>query len=560
MKPKAAVASAIILFPLTLLGATVVDTNRPTPPSAEGSREKAVDTEVSSGGAVEAGEDQILLPALRGLVIASDSETATKQQRLAREGVEIIGFTEKESAAIRKIAGETLGKPVSLRSLGKLTSKLDAEFRAQGRTFLRISFPPQEITTGVVAIRICPARAGQVLLAGNMSFGKAFAASGFRTRAGEMIQTDKVLDDLDWLNENTLRRASISYADGANDDELDLTLRVRATKTWRVYAGIDDQLSQDLGNERIFVGFQHGDMFGLDHRFTGQYTSALEFDRLQGVSGVYEIPLPIRHILEMSAGYTHSRSDGVSQLDQSGDFSHVGLVYHIPLPRWKLIGQECRIGMEFSDSAYRFPDDSSQSVKSFQIETGWNGTRTDRYGTTTLDASLLYNPGRGILGSDDEDYQSLGASGAESWIAKLEAERTFKLGEFGVLSARLSAQIANSRLQSSDQITAGGEAGVRGFDESVGYASDGMVGGIEFQSPVYHAPVIGDFIGVAFFDGALLSKDLPIDTGELASVGVGLKWRFDDHLSAKLDLGIPIVFPDREKGTPLLHFAVSSTW
>ena len=80
----------------------------------------------------------------------------------------------------------------------------------------------------------CPARAGRVTLSGNPSFGMEFAAAGFRTRPRETIASDRVLDDLDWLNKNPLRRASISFGDGEAGDELDLKLRLNSPKAWRV--------------------------------------------------------------------------------------------------------------------------------------------------------------------------------------------------------------------------------------------------------------------------------------------------------------------------------------
>ncbi len=563
MKSTVAIASLAALaasLPFPLLGISAEDATRPTPPPEPRYREKAVEDDASTRGAVKAGEDQVLLPALRGLAIADTAESALKLQPRIQTGIEIEAFTARESAAIRQIAGPAIGKPVSLRSLEQLSSRLEAEFRLLRQQFVRISFPDQEITSGVIALRICPAQAGQVMVAGKPSFGMGFAVDGFRTRPGEEISGAVVLDDLEWLNENPLRRAAISYGDGAEDDLLDLTLRIRAEKSWRVYAGIDDQLSEELGNERVFIGYQHGNVLGLDHRFTGQYTSAWEYERLQGVSGIYEVPLPIRHLLEFSAGYTESESDTLGPLDQSGRFSRVALTYRVPLPRWQSIGHEWRAGIEFRNNDYLFPDDSSQTVKFFQIETGWKGRRADRYGTTRLDAALIYSPGQGVLGSEDEDFISLGASGAQSLIARLDAERSLKLGEYGLLLGRMRAQWADSDLLSSDQLSAGGGNRVRGFDETVGYASDGVLASIELQSRVFQMAWAGDWLGVCFVDGALLRRDSLADAGELLSAGVGLRWRYDDHVSAKLDLGFPLTYPDSENGDPLLHFAISTSW
>ena len=559
MKSTAAITAAVLL-PVPAFGIGAEDTTRPTPPPEGRAAEKSVATDSSTRGAVQAGEDQELLPALRGIVISNSAETALALQQKTREGVRIDGFSEKETAALEKIARAELGKPVSLRSLDRLTSTMEAEFRSSGRMFLRISFPPQEITSGVIAIRITPAKAGSISVKGKPAFGLDFAVEGFRSRPGGAISSDTILEDLDWLNENPLRRASISYADGAADDELDLTLRLTAEKAWRVYAGIDNQLSESLGDERFFIGYQHGNLFNLDHRFTGQYTSALEFDRLQGLSGAYEIPLPIRHLLAISAGYTESESDVAGPLDQSGEFTRMALGYIVPLPRWNGISQEWRSGMEFRNNDYLFTDNTSQTVRFFQLGTGWKGKHTDRFGSSRLELSLAYSPGQGILGSEDADFIALGGSGAEALIARIDAERTLKLGDQATLIGKLRGQWADSDLLASDQISAAGATRVRGFDEVVGYANNGLVGTLEVQSRAWETQKAGDFTAVVFLDGAVLDRDLPTDPGELLSTGFGFRWRMADHFSAKADLGIPLTYPDTEEGDPMLQFSVSTTW
>ncbi len=199
-------------------------------------------------------------------------------------------------------------------------------------------------------------------------------------------------------------------------------------------------------------------------------------------------------------------------------------------------------------------------MRFFNLETGWKARRYDSFGYTRMDASLAYSPGHGILGSKDADFIALGADGAESLIAKIELERTLKLGENATLLGRCQSQWSDSNLLSSDQISAGGFGLVRGFDETVGYASTGIVATIELQSRSYHTPKAGDYQAVTFVDAAFLNRDQAGDVGQLASTGVGLRWRRAERVSARVDLGIPIDCPPQTDRTPMLHFSVSTTW
>ena len=548
----------IVTLPVFGYGAD--DASRPTPPPGSRPAERVVQDDAAAAGATMAGEDQILLPSLRGLAIAANSEIALNLHRKSAAGLSLVGFSDQESAEIRRIAEAVIGKQVSLRSLNLLGRELEVAFRSLGRPFMQVSFPEQEITSGVIAIMICPARAGQISLSGKPSFGGKFIANSFRTLPGEEVSANRIIEDMNWINENSLRRGTISYREGDSPEILDLTLRISSPKPWRAYAGIDNQLSDGLGNERLFFGYQYGDLFSLDHRITGQYTSALDPSRLQGFSAIYEIPMPIRHLLGISLGYTSSESDTSGPLDQSGRFSRAALSYRVPLPRWQEIVQEWRFGMEFSGNDYQLSDATFQGVNMFQIASGWKAHRLDNHGISRLDASLVYTPGQGILGSTDADYSALGADGAESLIANFEMERTLKVADVGFLVGRLQGQWADSILLSSDQIFAGGVSRVRGFDETAGYASKGLVGTVEFQFKSLPTPRYCDFQIITFIDGATLSRDAAGDPGQLASVGAGIRWRYEEKVSAKLDLGIPIDHPKNLDGDPMLYFSVMTNW
>ena len=557
MKHPAAIASICAVLPASVFGFGAEDASRPVPLTESSSSERPTREESAE---VVADKDRILVPSLLGLAIGRTSESALKLQKQLNPAVETEGFSEAEIATITKIAAGAIDQPVSLRSLDRLTTKLETAFRSSGRAFVKVSLPPQEITSGVIAIVICPARAGSILVAGKPSFGMRFAANAFRTVPGKELSGDVVMEDLDWINLNPLRRASISYRDGLAPDSIDLKLRLRADKPWRAYTGIDNQLSDNLGDERVFLGFQYADLFSLDHRVTAQYTSSLDSTSLVGFSGIYQVPLPIRHLIDASLGYTESESDSEGPIDQSGQFSRAALVYRVPLPRWKSISQEWRAGMELRANDYLFSNNTSKKVRFFNLEVGRKGRRYDSLGYTSMDASLVYSPGQGVLGSNDADFISLGADGAESLVAKLELERTLKLGKNAILLGRCRSQWADSNLLSSDQISAGGFGLVRGFDESVGYASTGLVTTVELQSRKFHTTKAGDYQAVTFFDAAFLNRDQVDDIGQLTSTGVGLRWRYADYLSARLDLAIPVDCPEQENSDPMLHFSVSTTW
>jgi hemolysin activation/secretion protein len=374
------------------------------------------------------------------------------------------------------------------------------------------------------------------------------------------LDEGKILDDIDWLNRNPLRRATIVHAPGEDDDTLDLTLRIRADKPWRAYGGLDNQLSESLGDERLYLGYQHGNVFGLDHRFTGQVTSALESEALLGASLIHQVPLTGRQLVEFAGGFTQSETGVAGPIDQSGEFTRAALDHRVQLPRWHGIAHEWRSGMEFRYNDYLFPNGTSATVRFFQLETGWEGRRTDVHGTTKLGLFALYSPGQGVLGSEDSDFIALGADGAESLIVRMNLEQNQKLGDWGALVARVRGQWSDRDLLSSDQLYAGGMTGVRGFDEVIGSSSNGLVGSLEWQSPFWKHERAGDWMGVVFVDGAVLDREQPTDAGELLSAGFGCRFRGKERTYGRIDVGFPLECPDSVDSDPMLHFAVGVNW
>lgn len=551
---------AAVLIPARLCALGAEDTTRPTPPPEGPPREKAISAEKKKEQGIVEDENQILLERLSGLVVAPDAKRALALQQTTRHGVAVDGFPESQTLRIEKIAHEFVGKPVTLSSLNRLLEQLGEVSQNAGFLLQRISFPAQEITSGVIAVRMGPATVGAVRVSGRPAFGMDHLRKSFRTRSGEPLDEGRILDDIEWLNRNPLRRATIIHSQAEDDDVLDLTLRVRAAKAWRAYGGIDNQLSETLGDERLYLGFQHGDVWGKDHRITGQLTSALDTNALFGGSLIYQIPLPSRNLLEVSGGYTTSETDVPGPLDQSGEFTRAAVDHRLQLPRWHGIAHEWRNGLEFRNNDYLFPSNRSETVRFFQIKTGWEGRREDGSGTTRLGVLALYNPGQGVLGSEDRDYIALGADGAESLIARITAERVQRMDKLGSLVLRGRGQWADSKLLASDEFSAGGMAGVRGFDEIVGYASNGLLGTLEWQSPLGKHDTLGEWMGLIFADGAVLDRDRPTDEGEMLSAGLGCRFRWKERVSGRMDIGFPIERPSGVDSDPVLHFALGLSW
>ena len=79
---------------------------------------------------------------------------------------------------------------------------------------------------------------------------------------------------------------------------------------FQVYAGIDNTGNDVTGNNRLFAGFNWGNVFWTDQRLSYQWVTSSDFKRYRAHTLYYKIPLPWwQHMLNLYEGYSHVDAD-----------------------------------------------------------------------------------------------------------------------------------------------------------------------------------------------------------------------------------------------------------
>ncbi len=115
---------------------------------------------------------------------------------------------------------------------------------------------------------------GTMKTQGNQWFSDEVLLSKVRLATGDRINSRNLEDDLAALNQNPFRRVSIAAAKSAIPGDTDLILNTQDRLPLRVYTGYDDYGTSVLGYDRGSVGFNWGDVFGLDQQLAYQLTPA----------------------------------------------------------------------------------------------------------------------------------------------------------------------------------------------------------------------------------------------------------------------------------------------
>jgi len=203
-------------------------------------------------------DDEILLDALKGIVIVAEKELASAE---GLDGeVVVAGLPGSEGEKLSRLSRGLIGKPVSINDLKKLESELERFLQTRSSPVSDVYLPPQEITSGIVTFAVRERIVSELKLTGAVKFGEAIILKEFRTRPGMPVDSQTVTEDLLWLNQNPFRRVDLIYADGDTSELTKLQIQVNEQNPWRIYTGYNNYSNERVGNHRLVAGFQLGNL------------------------------------------------------------------------------------------------------------------------------------------------------------------------------------------------------------------------------------------------------------------------------------------------------------
>ncbi|NGX33581.1 MAG: hypothetical protein K1060chlam4_01652, partial [Candidatus Anoxychlamydiales bacterium] len=244
---------------------------------------------------------KILVEKLKGLVFQGKySEIKDLKDPIVIDNVDI-----PDPNGFKKKIGKFIGDPITIEKLDEIKIFVVNYFRKEGYPLVGVNIPVgQDITDGDVYVIIQVAKLGKVEVEGARYFSKERIKKQVRLKPNEKISTNKVIQDLEWLNDNPFRNVSAIYQAGDNLNETDIILNVEDRFPMRVYAGYENSSYTIAGSSRFVAGFNLGNLFKSDQQLNFQFMSAKKFNDWWGVSGNYIIPLPWKNILKFLGSYS----------------------------------------------------------------------------------------------------------------------------------------------------------------------------------------------------------------------------------------------------------------
>lgn len=493
----------------------------------------------------------IRLKALRGIVFLRDPKTVRVEGIQGVDGLDLSRIPELQTEAFRSRMAKYIGQPVSAASVDAMANDVVAYFVERDRPFVVVTSPEQDITSGVIQLLVIEGRVGRVEVSGAQIFPEALYRDAIGLKPGDRILKSRLDADVDWINRNPFRSASVQLQPGREIGTTDVVLRTQERRPLRVYAGYDDTGTTLTDDKRISAGVNWGNAFGLDHQLNYQFSASPDFDTFRAHSLTYVAPLSWRHLLTVFASHADVRGRVPAPFALDGRSQQVGLRYEIPLR--PLVGYSHAVvgGLDWkrtnNNLEFGGTNVTATSAVVVQALASYQGRAVDAYGTTSFTGTLFHSPGGLTSKNEDANFRALRAfAESEYTYVNVQFQRITRLPRDFSWHLSAEAQAADGNLLGSEQLGAGGFYSVRGYDEREANGDQGYLIRNELRSPSF---VLGSVTPgkeaqlqlLTFLDhGVVRNKQLlPGEdrSVELASWGLGARVSVDQNVSVRFDYG-----------------------
>jgi hemolysin activation/secretion protein len=437
-----------------------------------------------------------------------------------------------------------LGDQSGLDGLSAAADALEQALISAGYSFHRVSLPPQALNTGNVELQIVRFTVGDIRVSGNQYFDQENILHALPTlQAGESPNTKQLARTLKLANNNAFKNIVLKFREGNDDDSIDAELTVKDQNPQLAFITLDNTGNADTEEFRTTLGYQHGNLFNLDHSLTLTLTVApqdVSSTRQIGIN--YHIPLyahgaNLDFLLSDSEVNSGEVADGAAI---TGKGSVFGFTYTRPLLTDTDFNHQWSAGFQYknfnNDIDLGSGNVIESDVLSFPLQLGYSFSYNTKSGVLNGGLQLDANIGSG-KNNTDEKYDAVRPEAEKSWN-KVGYNLSYDVAfaREWLLHFGLSGQKSSSLLIPGEQFGVGGMRTLRGFEERSVTGDSGNQVSLEVWTPAWVGIRFLAFVDQASID--VNAGDItPAASYDLSSAGLGMRWSWKQQLSVSIDYG-----------------------
>ncbi len=442
--------------------------------------------------------------------------------------------------------------------------------------------PEQDLKDGVVRIRVIEGTLVRVDITGN----KQFSAPNIRASLPSLVtgatpQVRRIDAEIQIANENPAKTVQALLQPGDKPGEVVAALTVTEQPEQRFTGRLDNTGGQQIGRWRAALGWQHANVWGMDHVFATELQTAPEDTAAVKVwSGSYRAPL-YGLAMAWDAYFAWSDVDAGSVGTAAGDLAFtgkgaiVGTRLSAYLPRLGNVDQRAIVGLESREyknncSIAGLPQGAcgsagaSVSVQPVSLVYTAQAASDVRWG---LSLGLYANAALGGSHGTQEDFEAVRSGSKRRYaLVRGNGQVTVPVTEGLSLTGRLGLQAAGEPLVPGEMFGAGGAQSVRGYEEREVSGDSGATLTLELQGGnLAEGWTFAKGLGlhaIVFWDAGTVTNrgEAPCLPGQtrcsISSAGVGLRGQWQG-LSLRLDVASALeAASTTRRGGARAHFAL----
>lgn len=403
-------------------------------------------------------------------------------QDVVRFMVKEIRFSSSEilsTEELSALATAYQGREVSLGDLKRLMAEINQLYQRKGVVTAQAILPPQDVTSGVVLIRLVEGRLGSMNIQGNESTRSGYIEHRLGIEPGTVMDVATLERALIRFNRTNDVQLQADLKAGSQFGTTDLDLQVKEPERHELRLTVDNLGSTGTGVNRGGLGYFNRSLFGFRDDLALSYIGAYGQE-----SQAYSYGFPVTPWGgRLTAGYyrdhTYVKYGALKSLNLSGLSTARTLTLRQPtyVDSTKqldlLLGGKKRSTTNWIDKVHL------QTTDTRDISIGFEGTWSDQ----TNDWFFGYTRAFGALDGDTRDDFS-----SDYVIDRGSLRYSRDFGKGYALRTSLSWQSSNSvKLPSSEQFFIGGDGSVRGYPVGVFAGDSGQFVSAEFHHPLFEA-------------------------------------------------------------------------
>ena len=455
---------------------------------------------------------------------------------------------------VERAVMEFLGENKTIKDIEAARVRLEKSYHDRGYKTVLVNIPPQQVTGGVVRLRVTEAPVGKLRIVGSRYHSPhVIRATMAQLNQGSVPDFGEVQKELGEANRSPDLHVTPILKASDTPGKVDVDLEVKDTLPLHFILEANDRYSANTTHTRVSGEIRYDNLFQANQSLSLQYqTAPSRISDAKIGSFSYVIPTAGGPVIALYAVHSDSNVAAIGTVDVigKGDIYGIRLIEPLPTSSPTTFYHSFTAGVDYKDFKQTVVlQGATSSVESpvsyppFTLEysgtllgaapkdgkgyAATSGSRTN----TSIDLSLNFII-QG-LGTDWKQFASRRADAGTSYLI-LRPSLTHEqvLPAQWSLVARIDGQLSSGPLINNEQYSAGGVDSVRGYTEAERLGDNGIHGSLELRTPQLLAhpfPRVEQSYLSLFTDAAKVTvlQALPgQDAGfTLASAGVGLRFK-----------------------------------